>query len=110
MAKLTAEEQELLDKLTKKAEAPDDDRQHVNITIDLSDEKAVRRAMKLGFITAGDLDFDDDGDDDDDDDGDGDGDDGDGDGDGKKRKKKAEPDGAPKRRLSLADRTMGVKE
>lgn len=98
MAKLTPDEEQLLEQLTKKREAPDEQTgsgRNVNITIDLSDGAAVKRALSLGLIDKGDLaEFDDDAaaaDDDGDDDA-------------------GDPEPAPRRRLSLADRTMGTKE
>lgn len=77
MAKLTADEQKLLDELAAKRDAPDEPEQKgsgrvMNVTLDLSDESAVARAIKLGWIdppAAGD-DDDDKGDDDKGDDGD----------------------------------------
>ena len=97
---LSKEEREQLEALQAKEKAPPEGRQErIAITIDLSDPAAVKRGMALGYITAADLE-DDAGDDDDDDAGDDDDDDGD---DGKRKKK----DPAPKRRLSMADRTLG---
>lgn len=98
MAKLTDEQQKALDELTALRDAPDAPAgrgENLNFTIDLSDDTAVRRALKLGVLTRGDLDeFDDDPDD-----GDGDAD-GDDDPAGK-------PDPQPRRRLTGADRMMG---
>lgn len=89
---LSKEEREQLEALQAKEKAPPEGRQErIAITIDLSDPAAVKRGMALGYITAADLE--DDAGDDDDDDGD----------DGKRKKK----DPAPKRRLSMADRTLG---
>lgn len=56
MAKLTADEQKLLDELTAKSKAPDEPEEKtggrvLNVTLDLSDEGAVTRAIKLGWIT-----------------------------------------------------------
>lgn len=56
MAKLSKEEQEQLDALTAKAEAPDEEEagggvSHVlNVAVDLGDEKQVGLARKLGFF------------------------------------------------------------
>jgi hypothetical protein len=68
MAKLTKKEADLLAKLTAKAEAPDEPAigRSVSAVVDLSDDKAVGRALKLGLLEAGDV-----GDDDGDDEGDG---------------------------------------
>jgi hypothetical protein len=99
VAKLTADEEQLLEQLSKKRDAPDEPAgsgRNVNITIDLSDGAAVKRALSLGLIDKGDLaEFDDDADDAGDDAADDD---------------PADDEPAPRRRLSLADRTMGTKE
>lgn len=63
---LSKEEKAQLDALTKKSKEPDAPRGGLNFNLDLSDDKAYQRAVKLGLI---------DGDDDGDGDGDGDGDD-----------------------------------
>jgi len=61
VAKLSDEEQAQLDALTTKRDAPDDDglgggrSEFVNVTIDLSDEAAVERGLKLGFLKPGDV-------------------------------------------------------
>lgn len=86
MAKLTAEQQKQLDDLTALAEAPDEpagSSSVLNFTIDLADESAVARAIKLGILKPGDAD--DDPDDDPD----------------------PDPDPQPRRRLTGADRLMG---
>lgn len=90
MAKLTAEQQKQLDDLTALAEAPDEEPkgigQMLNFTIDLSDENAVARALKLGILKPSDVD----GDDDDED-----------------PEEEPEPDEQPRRRLTGADKLMG---
>lgn len=107
MAKLSDDEQKLLDQLQAKLDEPDDDRggaHDLSVIVDLSDDNAVRRALRLGVLQRGDLDeFDDEpaGDDGDD------GDDGDG-GKGGKGGKGGGDDRSPRRRLSIADRAMGV--
>lgn len=78
MAKLTSEESGLLKRLMAKSEAPDAPpaSRHVNVSVDLGDEKQVERAQKLGLLDmfTGDDDTDtDDGNGDDGDAGDGDG-------------------------------------
>lgn len=102
MAKLTDDEQKLLEQLQAKVEAPDEPRggggRDLSIIVDLSDEAAVKRALRLGVLERGDLDeFDaapvDGGGDEDDEK----------DGAGKK-------DRSPKRRLSIADKAMGAKD
>lgn len=102
MAKLTADEEKALAELEAKRDAPDDSKSRgdLSVFIDLSDDKAVQRGLKLGYLEPSDLDDDgdDDGDDDDSDDGDSD------DGDSKKKQKK---DPAPRRRLTMADRMLG---
>ena len=62
MARLSREEQEQLDALLARRDAPDEpagrqeSRVHnVNVTIDLSDEKQVKRAMRLGLLNDADL-------------------------------------------------------
>lgn len=52
MAKLTKEEQEQLDALTKKMEAKDDEGSSkvINYHVDLGDPKQVKTAQKLGFL------------------------------------------------------------
>lgn len=94
MAKLTKDEEKALADLEAKRDAPDNGRnESVNITIDLGDEKAVRRAVKSGLLPESALDEIED----DDDDADAD--------DGKPRRApKAKPDAAPRRRLGGADR------
>lgn len=54
MAKLSDSEQELLDKLTRKREAPDAPpvNKSISANIDLSDDKQVALAIKHGFLTA----------------------------------------------------------
>lgn len=74
MAKLTEEQARQLAELEALRDAPEDAPaargENLNITIDLSDEAAVGRALKLGLLKASDLD---DGDEDKDDDKDDDG-------------------------------------
>lgn len=59
MAKLTDDEQAQLDALSAKRDAPDEPAasrgENVNYTIDLSDEKAVERALKLGLLRESDV-------------------------------------------------------
>ena len=103
MAKLTPEEEKALAELEAKRDAPDENgrsRGDLSVFIDLSDDKAVQRGLKLGYLEPSDLDDagDDDSDDDDSDDDDSD------DGDSKPKKK----DAAPRRRLTMADRMMGA--
>lgn len=52
MAKLSAEEQAVLKRLTDKAKAPDapQSERRLNISIDLGDETQVTRAQKLGLL------------------------------------------------------------
>ena len=52
MAKLTADEEKLLKKLTQKREAPDPGPigRAINVSIDLGDEKQVERARRLGLL------------------------------------------------------------
>ena len=89
MARLTAKEQELLDQLTAKAEAPDEpenrNSRNLDIMIDLSDEHAVARALKLGLLEPGDLENEE----------------------ASEEETSEEPEPAPRRKLNLADRTMG---
>lgn len=72
MAKLTEEEAAKLEELTAKRDAPDDPptgggrSEVLNVTIDLGDEAAVERALKLGWLKPGDIPDDDDADDADD--------------------------------------------
>jgi hypothetical protein len=104
---LTEEEQKQLDALQRKAEEPDppsSNRQDVvNITVDLSDEAAVKRALGLGLLRQSDVD----GDDDDDQD-DGDDDDDDQDDDGKRKgsgsRRKPKPETPPKRGAYFGDK------
>jgi hypothetical protein len=108
MAKLTAEQQKQLDDLQALAEAPDEPgsngrSEHIEVMIDLSDEAAVERGIGLGFLTraeakaaAADADDDDAGDDD-------------GAG-GGRRKKAVTRDGAPRRRVTGADKWAGGDE
>lgn len=103
MAKLTPEQQKTLDELNELANAPDENGKgrELSVFVDLSDDNAVQRALKLGLLEKGDLtEFDADDDAADDEDGD---DDEDGGGDGKGRRRAA----APRRRLNMADRMMG---
>ncbi len=70
MAKLTEEQAKQLAELEAVRDAPDDDdaggrAEFINVTIDLSDEEAVKRGLALGFLKPGDVG---------DDEGDGDGD------------------------------------
>lgn len=53
MAKFTAEEQELYDRLTKKREAPDAPPvgKSISANIDLGDDKQIERAIEHGFLT-----------------------------------------------------------
>lgn len=69
MAKLSKKEQEALEALQAKAEAPERDTSNtrLNFSIDLGDEAQVARAAKLGLIDLGEDDDDDDKDKDDDD-------------------------------------------
>lgn len=95
---LTTEEQAQLDALTEKSKAPASNRnESVNVTIDLSDLEAVKRAQKLGLLSDADLEAAAGGDDDDDDDDP-----------AKPRRrrtpKKVDKDPAPRRRLTGADR------
>lgn len=69
MAKLTKSEQDLLDKLNAKVEAPDRPTPNLNVTIDLGDDKQVALARKHGWL---DDEEDDSGDGDEDDDSEGD--------------------------------------
>jgi hypothetical protein len=96
MAKLSKDQEDQLAELERLRDAPDDDRpgrgENLNFTIDLSNDTAVRRALKLGVLTRGDLDEFDEADPDDGDDPDG--------GD-------PDPDEQPRRRLTGADRMMG---
>ncbi len=54
---LSKEEQDQLDALTKKASEPEPEKngggrsENISVTIDFSDEKAVERAIKHGYIT-----------------------------------------------------------
>ena len=72
---LTDEEKATLAALTKKAEEPEESGssrsrvENVNLTIDLSDDKQVRRAVKAGYLPASYLEDDDDAADGDDGDG-----------------------------------------
>lgn len=106
MAKLSADEQVALDQLLAKKDAPDDEPRRgsdVSVFVDLSDENAVKRALKLRVLEKGDLDeFDDPADGDDSDDGNGDSDD-----DDRGKRDKRKPAAAPRRRLTVADRMMG---
>jgi hypothetical protein len=54
VAKLTAQEQELYDKLHSKRESPDSPpvSKSISASIDLGDEKQVARAIEHGFLTA----------------------------------------------------------
>lgn len=94
MAKLTDEQEKALDDLLALKDAPDDPGpsrgENLNITIDLGNDVAVRRALKLGVLTRGELDEFDDAPDDDDADAD-----------------DADDDPQPRRRLTGADRLMG---
>jgi len=97
---LTEEEQKTLAELQRKAEEPDptsSNRQDVlTITVDLSDEAAVKRALGLGLLRQSDLGDDDD--DDDQDDGDDDDDDQDDGGKGKgSSRRKPKPETPPRR-------------
>lgn len=102
MAKLTDDEKRMLEELQRKAEAPDDDGRgghDLSIIVDLSDEQAVRRALKLGVLTRGDLDEFEDakppaGE-------------GETAGEGEEEPK-PKGDRAPRRKLSIADRAMGA--
>jgi len=92
VAKLTDEEQQALDKLIEKQnapEAPAGGARNVDILIDLGDEAAVERGISLGLLTPADVERHGGGDDDDD-----------GDGKGKKKPPKDDPDGGapPQRR------------
>ena len=106
MAKLTPEQEQQLAELERLRDAPDEPSggsRDLSIIVDLGDDNAVRRALKLGVLTRGDLaEFDDEPGDDDGDDGDDDGDD------DEKPRRKARDDRSPRRRLSIADRAMGV--
>jgi hypothetical protein len=104
VARLTEDEQKQLDALEAKRKAADDDDdrgRRVHVNIDMSDEKAVRRAVRSGYLPESALD-------EIDDDGDG-GDEGDDDGKGGKPKPKGkaaaddDTDEAPRRRLRGAD-------
>jgi hypothetical protein len=64
---LSDEEKAQLKKLTEKAKAPDTPPPSVNYNLDLSDDKAYERAVKLGLISGDDSD-DSDGDEDEGDD------------------------------------------
>lgn len=70
MAKLSDEEQQQLDALLSKKDAPDEpasspqQRTNVNVTIDLENEQQVKRAVKSGLLPASYLDDDEDDDDD----------------------------------------------
>lgn len=98
MAKLSEEEAAQLKALQDKAEAPDEDEgkgRILNFTIDLSDDNAVARALKLGFLRKEDLEDGGEG-------GEGGGEggeggEGEGEGDGKPRRER-KPDKAPRRR------------
>jgi hypothetical protein len=98
---LTEEEQKQLDALQRKAEEPDapsSNRQDVvNITVDLSDEAAVKRALGLGLLRLSDVEGDDDDDDQDNDDDDDDDQDDGGKGKGGGRRRKPKPETPPKR-------------
>ena len=65
---LTKDEQETLAALQRKAEEPDEPQssrsriENVNFTVDLNDEKQVKRAVKAGLLPASYLDDDDDDD------------------------------------------------
>ena len=54
MAKLTAQEEEMLEKLARKREAPDAPPvgKSISASIDLSDDKQIARAIEHGFLTA----------------------------------------------------------
>jgi hypothetical protein len=59
VARLTEQEQAELDRLTQKQQAPDDPGGrggNVDVYIDLSDEHAVRRGLRLGLLDRNDLD------------------------------------------------------
>ena len=105
--RLTPEQEAQLAELEKLRDAPDEPGtgtgRDLSIIIDLGDDKAVARALKLGVLDRGDLDeFDEpaggDGDDELDEDG------------NPKKKKKADDDPPPSRRLSIADRALGGNE
>lgn len=81
---LSKKEQAMLEALTKKAEEPDRAPADIRYNIDLSDDKAFSRAVKMGLLS--DPDAEGDADDEDEED---------------------EPDDAPRRRGSSADRFFG---
>lgn len=66
---LTDEEKATLEALTKKAKEPDDEGpkhsrvENINLTIDLSDDAQVKRAVKAGYLPESYLDDDEGGDD-----------------------------------------------
>lgn len=95
MAKLSKEQEASLAELEALRDAPDEPTgsgrsEVLNFTIDLGNDAAVERALKLGILKPEDVE---DADDDEDDDGDGD----------------ADKDPQPRRRLTGADRIMGEK-
>lgn len=68
MAKLSKKEQDLLDRLNAKLEAPESSpaNRSISVNIDLGDEKQVKLAQRFGFLDRDDDEDDDDGSDDDD--------------------------------------------
>ncbi len=103
MARLSEDEQKQLDALEAKRKAADDDDdrgRRVHVNIDMSDERAVRRAVRSGYLPESALD------EIEDDDGDDDGADGKGKpkGKGKASDDDPEPDDAPRRKLTGADK------
>jgi hypothetical protein len=106
---MTPEQEEQLAKLEKLRDAPEEggggSGRDLSIIIDLGDDKAVQRALKLGVLERGDLDeFDAPG-------GEG-GEDGKGGKGGKGGEGEGgeggEGEGNPRRRLSIADRALGA--